>query len=194
VVATKAESKPADDAAATKKAAASIQKAQVELARVEASAADDPAVAEGRVLLASAVSWFDKRSFAEADDLAGRAFAALSKVRARPAAAAKPPVPEATADACAEAKRIVEESKEAEKGLSGRKLPEAEEKARAEAKADLGEGEKRVAKKACGEALPLLNRAKDTFTRLARPAETKPPLGQKPWEAALTAIQDAEKA
>lgn len=193
---TKANDRPSDEAAG-KKAAASIQKAQVELARVDASAEGDPGAAEGRVLLANAVTWFDKRSFSEADDLALRAYAVLARVRPRAATAApatpKPGAGDPGAEPCADAKRLTEESKESEKVIAGQKLSSADEKARTDAKTDLAEGEKRVARKACTEAMPLLTRARDTFARLAHPQE-KPALGQKPWEGALVAIQEAEKS
>ena len=70
---------------ARRKAAAALQKAQVELARVRAATPADPALTNADALLAAADTWYLRRSYAEVVELAGRATALLT--RPRPAAA-----------------------------------------------------------------------------------------------------------
>lgn len=72
--------KEADEEAARRKASAQIQKAQVELARVQAIAPQDAAVVQGVTLLGNADTWYAKSAYGEATDLATRAFTVLAKV------------------------------------------------------------------------------------------------------------------
>ena len=190
--------KPAADDG-SKKAAASIQKAQVELARAEAMAADDSGTSEGKALLASATAWFDRKSFFQADELAARAFAVLVRVRPKVAAtggpAGKPPVV-AGEDPCSYAKRLVAEAKEKDKTFAGKKLPEADERKRKDALSEATEAEKKVEKKACADALPLARHASETLKKIELPEapQKKPELSAKPWESAFVALQEAEKS
>ncbi len=77
----------ADEEAARKKAAASLQKAQIELSRVQAQNREDPAAIQGQALLQNGDTWYARHAYAEANDLATRAYAVLSRVKAAPAAA-----------------------------------------------------------------------------------------------------------
>ncbi|MFO0641981.1 MAG: OmpA family protein [Polyangiaceae bacterium] len=198
-LASPATEKPAADDG-SKKAAASLQKAQVELARAEAVASDDSGTSEGKALLASATAWFDRKSFSQADELAARAFAVLVRVRPKAATASAPqagkPTAEPGEDACSEAKRLVGEAKEKDKTFAGKRLPEADEKKRKDALSEATEAEKKIEKKACSDALPLARRASETLKKIELPEapQKKPDLSAKPWESAFAAIQDAEKS
>jgi hypothetical protein len=82
----------ADEEAARKKATASLQKAQIELSRVQAQNREDPAAIQGQALLQSGDTWYARHAYAEANDLATRAYAVLSRVKAAPQAPAAPAV------------------------------------------------------------------------------------------------------
>ncbi|MBK8215891.1 MAG: hypothetical protein IPK71_19350 [Myxococcales bacterium] len=92
----------ADEDALRKKATAALQKAQIELSRVQAQNREDPAAMQGQALLQSGDTWFARRAYAEAADMASRAYAILSRVKAAPEAprnAAKDEADEALAEA-----------------------------------------------------------------------------------------------
>lgn len=89
----------ADDEPARRKAAAALQKAQVELARARSASADDPAVGHAEALLAAADTWYLRRSYAETVELAGRATALLTRARPAPADSAREAADAALRDA-----------------------------------------------------------------------------------------------
>lgn len=204
---TPAAKPPAAEDAAASAATASIQKAQIELARAQAVAFENPDTKQGQALLTSAVGWFEKRSFKEATDLSGRAYALLVRVKAAAptaAQAAKPvdakPADAKPADACQEAKSLVDESKEADKALGTAPLAEPAAKARREGQAAVLVAEKKLTEKACPAALTSARTATAAFARAGADksvaaSTTKPALGGvRPWEAAVGAIREAEKA
>ncbi len=81
----------ADEEALRKKAAAALQKAQIELSRVQAQNREDPGYVQGQALLQNGDTWYARHSYAEANELATRAYAVLVRVKAgvaTPAAAA----------------------------------------------------------------------------------------------------------
>ncbi len=199
-----AQGKAAETDAAQKKAAAAVQKAQIELSRAEAVASDDPATLQGKALVSGALGWFEKKSFAEAEDLAGRAFSVLVRVQPKPKKADAPSaepkraeVPETKTAACDDAKTQLDEAKATAKSLANEKLPEPDKKARAEALAAIVTAEKKLKERACEPALVAASTARTELSRLveANAKGKKPALASaRPWEAALTAIQEAERA
>lgn len=196
--------KNADADAAQKKASAAVQKAQIELSRAEAVASDDPGTLQGKALVSGALGWFEKKSFAEAEDLAGRAFSLLVRVQPKPKKADAPSAepkraeaPETKTSACDEAKTQLDEAKAADKSLANEKLSEADKKARAEAQSALTTAEKKLKEHTCEPALASATMARTELSRLveANAKGKKPAIAAaRPWEAALGAIQEAEKA
>jgi outer membrane protein OmpA-like peptidoglycan-associated protein len=199
-----AQAKSAETDAAQKKASAAVQKAQIELSRAEAVASDDPATLQGKALVSGALGWFEKKSFAEAEDLAGRAFAVLVRVQPKPKKPEAPPLepkraeaPEPKSASCDDAKAQLDEAKVADKSLANEKLSETDKKARAEALSTLATAEKKLKERTCEPALASATTARAELSRLveANAKAKKPALASaRPWEAALSAIQEAEKS
>lgn len=230
----------ADEDALRKKATAALQKAQIELSRVQAQNREDPAAVQGQALLQSGDTWFARRAYAEAADMASRAYTLLSRVKPAPETprnAAKDDADEAlaeartardqTADPAARAKGL-ELLAQAERAYAAKSLGEAKTTARKATAAfragpgdpceaararlveareaertaetdprrkaersssvtELGLAEKKLAERACAEALAIVNRAYPP----ARSAEAR---SGRAWDAALVAIKEAERA
>lgn len=242
----------ADEEAARKKATASLQKAQIELSRVQAQNREDPAAIQGQALLQSGDTWYARHAYAEANDLATRAYAVLSRVKAAPPSTPNLQRDEAD-EALSEARlerdrspdssaktRATEVLTQAERLYGSRSYGEAKStakratdafrsatressceaakvkvavardlekrlassddgpgaSARRTAQGDLASAEKKLAERACSDALVLAERGRASLAVLLGGPETRvrDGGGVRPWDSALMAIKDAEKA
>lgn len=251
----------ADEEAARKKAAAALQKAQIELSRVQAQNREDPGAIQGQALLQNGDTWYARHAYAEATDLATRAYAVLSRVKAAPATASAPAgiagavaatsardeAEEALAEAklerdrtsdgpqktrgleqlataersfgtrayaeakagakrateafrasaketaCADAKVRADRARELDKKLPS-SLSAEKDKLRKNALAEIAAADKKREERACVEAATLAEHGRKTLAELAGEPKSTPSGADRPWEAALLAIHDAEKA
>lgn len=248
----------ADEEAARKKAAAALQKAQIELSRVQAENREDPGAIQGQALLQNGDTWYARHAYAEAADLATRAYAVLSRVKAAPvssagiagsltATSAKDEAEEAIAEAklerdrtnegpqksrgleqlgsaersfgtrayaeakasakrateafrasaketaCADAKVRADRARELDKKLPS-SLSGDKDKLRKNALAEVAASDKKREERACVEAATLAEHGRKTLADLSGEPSPVPSGGARPWEAALGAIHDAEKA
>jgi len=123
----------ADEEAMRKKAAAALQKAQIELSRVQAQNRDDAGYVQGQALLQNGDTWYARHAYAEATDLANRAYTVLARVKAAPSAPASAPPGSALKDdaddALAEARQERERAGESPAKVRGAELLAQAEKA-----------------------------------------------------------------
>jgi len=167
----------ADEEAARKKATASLQKAQIELSRVQAQNREDPAAIQGQALLQSGDTWYARHAYAEANDLATRAYAVLSRVKAAPQAPAGQAGREDAEDALNEARLERDRTPEsATKSRGLELLTQAERALAAKTYADAKATAKRATEafraasreNACDSARARLTSARDLDQRLGR--------------------------
>lgn len=241
----------ADEEAMRKKAAAALQKAQVELSRVQAQNRDDPGYVQGQALLQNGDTWYARHAYAEATDLANRALAVLTRVKAAPAGTtvASSPQKDDADDAIAEARLERDRTLDGTARTRGSELLAAAEKAyaakswvdaktqakratdafrqgardggcdgararvaqgrdldrklgtdadpkkdaaRRGALSDLAAAERKLSERACLEASTLAERATKSLAALA--GEPLKGGAARPWDGALAAIKDAERA